>query len=265
MSVLNVKGIIKLPAVSYRAWHVWERDRDTYLRLWRTELWPPFLEPLMYLLAFGLGLGAYVTSIGGQSYLQFIAPGIMAQSAMFAAAFECTYGSFVRMEFQKTFDAIIATPVSIQDVVAGEILWATTRGLIGASAILIVVSLMGLVQWPSAVLMLPLAAISGFMFASIGMVVTSVVPSINSFNYFITLGLTPMFLVSGVFFPLDALPPFFQRLAFLSPLTHVVMPMRAAATGQLSWALLWNVAVVLVLGAVAFSLALRLMSRRLVK
>lgn len=258
-------GQLSLPAVSYRAYRVWQRDRDTYLRLWKTELWPPFVEPLMYLLAFGLGLGVYVASIGGQSYLEFIAPGILAQSAMFAAAFECTYGSFIRMEYQKTFDAIIATPVSIEDVVAGEILWGTTRGLFSGFAIFVVISLMGLVQWPAALLTLPVAALAGFMFASIAMLVTSVAPSINSFNYFITLGLTPMFLVSGVFFPLDRLPPLFQQLAWISPLTHVVIATRALASGQLYWGLLGHIALVVALGAIAFYFALGRMARRLVK
>lgn len=252
-------------AISHRALRVWQRNRDTYLRLWKTELWPPFIEPIMYLLAFGLGLGLYITSIDGQSYLEFIAPGILAQSTMFAAAFECTYGSFVRMEHQKTFDAIIATPVSIEDVVAGEILWGASRGTFSAFAILVVVSAMGLVDWPSAILAVPLAALGGFMFASIAMLITAITPSITGFNYFFTLGLTPMFLVSGVFFPLDRLPAIFQQLAWLSPLTHVVIPIRAVATGDFYWGLLMNVAVVIILGAITFYVALGRMAVRLVK
>ena len=262
---LPVSKWIAVPDLSYRAIRVWQRNCDTYLRLWKTELWPPFVEPVMYLLAFGVGLGLYVTGIGGQSYIEFIAPGILAQSAMFAACFECTYGSFIRMEHQKTFDAIIATPVSIEDVVAGEILWGASRGLLSSFAILVVISVMGLVEWPAAILTLPFAALAAFMFASISMLITAVVPSISSFNYFFTLALTPMFLVSGVFFPLDGLPPVFQQLAWLSPLTHVVIPVRAAASGHLYWGLLWNLAFVGILGAVAFYISLGRMSRRLVK
>ena len=257
--------ILQSSAISHRALRVWQRNRDTYLRLWKTELWPPFIEPIMYLLAFGFGLGVYVTSIGGQSYLEFIAPGILAQSTMFAAAFECTYGSFVRMEHQKTFDAIIATPVSIEDVVTGEILWGASRGAFSAFAILVVVSAMGLVDWPSAVLTLPMAALGGFMFASIAMMITSITPSINGFNYFFTLGLTPMFLVSGTFFPIDGLPAILQQLAWLSPLTHVVIPVRAIASGDLYWALLINVAVVIAIGLITFYIALGRMAVRLVK
>lgn len=251
--------------ISYRAFRVWQRDRDTFLQLWKTEFWPPFVEPILFLLAFGLGLGVYVGGIGGQNYLNFIAPGILAQSVMFAAAFECTYGTYGRMVWQKTFDGILATPLSADDVVAGDMLWGATRGLISAAAILIIISVMGLVQWPSALVMLPLALLSGLMFASIAMIVTAVVPSFNEFNYFFTLGITPMFLVSGVFFPLDALPAVFQSLAWISPLTHSVRLIRAAATGEWQLDLLINLLIVVLITLVGCVVALRLMRRRLLK
>src|SRR3990172_844416 len=105
---------IPVPSLSYRLFRVWQRDRDVYLRLWMTELWPPFVEPVLFLLALGVGLGAYVSNIGDGSYLQFLAPGMLAQSVMWAATFECTYSSYFRMEYQKTFDAIISTPLNIE-------------------------------------------------------------------------------------------------------------------------------------------------------
>lgn len=252
-------------AVSYRALHVWRRNLDVLVRLWKTELWPPFVEPVLQILALGFGLGAYVTSINGLSFIQFLAPGFIASGVMFTAAFECTYASFVRMEFQKTFDAIIATPANVEDVIAGEMFWGAARGVFAAIVVLIVISAFSLV--PSAlgaVLAVPVAALEGLMFASIAMAFTAIAPAIDTFNYLITLGLTPMFLFSGIYFPLENLSPPLQAAAWFSPLTHAVRPIRALALGAPEpafWGdLLWMAALTFVL----FNVALYLMKRRLV-
>jgi lipooligosaccharide transport system permease protein len=252
-------------SVSYRALRVWQRNRDVFVRLWRTESWPPFVEPVLNLVALGLGLGAYVASINGQSYLQFIAPGIVASSVMYASSFECLFGSFVRMEFQKTFDAIIATPVSIEDVIVGEMLWGATRGFVAAVGVLVVVIALGLVPPSTLPIALLIALLAGLMFSSLALIFTALVPSINSFNYYITLGITPMFLFSGVFFPLDRLPPIVQSLAALSPLTHVVNPLRAAAAGQFTLAQALDLVLVAALALIFGVTAVALMRRRLIK
>ncbi len=198
---------------SYRALRVWQRNHDVFLKLWRSEVPGFFAEPLVILLAMGVGLGAYVALSDNIDYIEFIAPGIVAAYAMFSASSECTYGSFVRMKFQRTFDAIITTPLSMEDVVAGEILSGATRSLMTAIAVLIVVSAFGLVHSPWALLVLPLALLTGLMFASIALFFTSVAPSIYSFNYYFTLFITPMFFFSGVFFPLDSFPEFSLDIA----------------------------------------------------
>lgn len=251
--------------VSYRALRVWQRNFDTYLRLWATELWPPLIEPLLFLIALGYGLGSYVAPVEGQNYLQFLAPGILAQAALFAAAFECLYGSFVRMDYQRTFEAMIATPVSIGDVITGEILWGTTRGTISAVAVLLMAAALGLLPSPLAPLSLLVAIIGSFVFAAIGLVFTAVAPSINFFNYAYTLFLAPMFLFSGVFFPISKLPDFAQRVAWFSPLTHMVTPTRDIVSGRLEAAILWDSVWLLVLGLAAYYLALLLMRRRHIK
>jgi lipooligosaccharide transport system permease protein len=184
-------------SVSYRSLRLWQRNRDVFFKLWRSEVPGFFAEPIMMLLAMGFGLGTYVALDDGQRYVEFIAPGIIAAYAMFSASFECTYGSFMRMKHQKTYDSIIATPLSIDDVSAGEILWGATRSLITACVILVVVAAFGLVDSPWAVLVLPMAALTGLMFSSIALFFTSVAPSIYSFNYYFTLFITPMFFVSG--------------------------------------------------------------------
>jgi lipooligosaccharide transport system permease protein len=251
--------------VSMRSWRVWQRNRDVFLKLWRSETPGIFAEPLMILLAMGLGLGAYVTLENSEKYIEFIAPGIVAAYAMFSASFECTYGSFIRMEYQKTYDAIITTPVNIEDVVAGEVLWGATRSLITAVVVLIVVSAFGLVSSPWALLALPLAILAGLMFGSIALFFTSIAPAVYSFNYFFTLFITPMFFFSGIFFPLDGFPEIVQKLVWIAPLTPVANLMRAVVSGQPGDGAWWGLAIILGYTVVLFPLALYKMKRRLLK
>jgi len=248
---------------SYRSLRVWQRNRDVFFKLWRTEVPGFFAEPILILLAMGVGLGTYVAL--GQSYLEFIAPGIVAAYAMFSASSECTYGSFVRMKFQRTFDAIIATPVNMEDVVAGEIFWGATRSLLTTLAILIVIAAFGLVHSPWALLTIPISVLAGLMFSSIALVVTSVAPTIYTFNYFFTLFITPMFFFSGVFFPLDAFSPTVQKLCWISPLTPVANLSRALVSGHPGDGAWWGLAIIIGLTAVFFPLALFMMRRRLLK
>jgi lipooligosaccharide transport system permease protein len=248
---------------SYRSLRVWQRNRDVFFKLWHTEVPGFFAEPVLILLAMGVGLGTYVV-LGG-SYLEFIAPGILAAYAMFSSASECTYGSFVRMKYQRTFDAIITTPVNMEDVVAGEIFWGATRSLLTTLAILIVIAAFGLVHSPWALLTIPLSVLAGLMFSSIALVVTSVAPTIYTFNYFFTLFITPMFFFSGVFFPLDAFSSTVQKLCWISPLTPVANLSRALVSGHPGDGAWWGLAIIIGLTAVFFPLALFMMRRRLLK
>jgi lipooligosaccharide transport system permease protein len=248
---------------SYRSLRVWQRNRDVFFKLWHTEVPGFFAEPVLILLAMGVGLGTYV--VLGSSYLEFIAPGILAAYAMFSSASECTYGSFVRMKYQRTFDAIITTPVNMEDVVAGEIFWGATRSLLTTLAILIVIAAFGLVHSPWALLTIPLSVLAGLMFSSIALVVTSVAPTIYTFNYFFTLFITPMFFFSGVFFPLDAFSSTVQKLCWISPLTPVANLSRALVSGHPGDGAWWGLAIIIGLTAIFFPLALFMMRRRLLK
>ncbi len=248
---------------SWRFIRVWQRNRDVFFRLWHSEA-PGFVaEPIIVLLAMGLGLGAYVGLVDGQKYIEFIAPGVIAAYAMFSASFECTYGSFVRMEYQRTYDAIIATPLSVEDVTAGEIFWGATRSFMTGTIILVIAAAFQLVPSPWAVLVPVLAFLEGIMFASIAILFTSIVPAIYSFNYYFTLFITPMFLLSGVFFPLSSFPPIVQTLSWIAPLTPVVHLTRALVNGEFHTGLLWALAIIIVLSAVFFSISLVTMRRRL--
>ena len=247
-----------------RAFRVWQRNFTVYTKLYKSSLALNFVEPILYLAALGLGLGAFVKEINGVPYIKFIAPGIIASSSMFAAIYECTYGTYVRMTYQKTFDAILSTPVNVDDLIAGELIWGATKSLLYGTIIIIVISLFGLVDSPFIILVVPILFISGLIFAEISVIFTAVVPGIDSFNYFYTLLMTPMFLFSGIFFPLDNLPPVVLKIAFFTPLYHLVNICRAFASGKLafcSWDIAWIFVVVVLLYAYPF----RLMRRRIVK
>lgn len=248
---------------SWRFIRVWQRNRDVFFRLWHSEA-PGFVaEPIIILVAMGLGLGAYVGLVDGQRYIEFIAPGIIASYAMFSASFECTYGSFVRMEYQRTYDAIITTPLSVEDVIAGEIFWGATRSLMTGTAILIIAAAFQLVPSPWAVFIPVVSFLEGIMFASIAILFTSVAPAIHTFNYYFTLFITPMFFFSGVFFPLTSFPEIVQRLSWIVPLTPVVRLTRALVSGEIHLDLLWSLALIIVLGAIFFAISLVTMRRRL--
>lgn len=247
-----------------RAFRVWQRNFTVYTKLYKSSLALNFIEPVLYLAALGLGLGAFVKEINGVTYIKFIAPGIIASSSMFAAIYECTYGTYVRMTYQKTFDAILATPVNLYDLVAGELMWGATKSLLYGTIIIIVISIFGFVDSPLIILAVPLLLISGLIFAEISVIFTAIIPGIDSFNYFYTLFMTPMFLFSGIFFPLDNLPPLVSKIAFFTPLYHLVNICRGLASGSLtlcSWDIVWIVAVAILLAPYPF----RLMRRRIIK
>lgn len=251
--------------ITGRVRSVWQRNLDAFLRTYRVNFIPPFIEPVLYLLALGFGLGTYIETVDGIPYPVFIAPALVSISVMYSSFFECTYSSFVRMYYQKTFDAIIATPVSIDEVIAGEMLWGATRGMIYATLMLPVLLIFGVVAMPSSLLLIPFAFLAGLLFASIGMCFTAITPGIDALNYPSFLFITPMFLFSGTFFPLDLLPEPIQYFALAAlPLTHVVSINRAITLPAFSPMNLLSLAWIAVATVLFFLLAIRLMRRRLI-
>ena len=239
------------------ALRVWQRHLTVYTKLYKSSFALNFAEPILYLTAMGLGLGAFVPAINGMPYINFIAPGIIASSSMFAAIYECTYGTYVRIVFQKTFDAILATPIGIDDLIAGEMIWGATKSILYGTTIIIVIAAFGLVASPLIVLVIPLLLISGLIFAEISLIVVAKVPGIDSFNYFYTLFMTPMFLFSGIFFPLDGMPAIVARIAYFTPLYHLVNICRAFAAGSFFAVvhdIIWLLAVVVILSPLPFKL-----------
>jgi lipooligosaccharide transport system permease protein len=257
--------MLSLPRVTRRAWMVWHRNLTVFTRTWQVNFFPPLVEALLYLFAIGMGIGSYVKEIGGVPYVTFIAPAILAIAVMNSAFFECTYGSYVRMYYQKSFDAMIATPLSIEDVIAGEILWGATRSVIYVVIMLPVLAAFGVVSLPASLLAIPLAFLGGLMFAGIAMCFTAITPSIDTLNYPSFLFITPMSLFSGTFFPLTLLPVLLQYLALtLLPLTHLVAIMRMFTQAAVSPALLLHLAWIATVTVICCIAAINLMRKRLI-
>jgi lipooligosaccharide transport system permease protein len=240
-----------------RAFRVWQRHWLVYTKLYKTSFALNFAEPALYLVAMGLGLGSFVKDIHGQPYIKYIAPGIVASSSVFAAVYECTYGTYIRMTFQKTFDAILATPVNLNDLIAGELIWGATKSVIFGITIAIVITLFGLVESPLIILVIPCIFLGGLIFAELSIIFCAIVPGIDSFSYFYTLFMTPLFLFSGIFFPLDSMPRLVADIAFFTPLYHLVIVCRAFTSGSVTSALgsiIWLIVTVVVLAPFPFKL-----------
>jgi lipooligosaccharide transport system permease protein len=244
---------------------VWRRNWDVFFRTYKVNFLPPVIEPVLYLLAIGYGLGFFVGEIDGVPYVRYIAPALLAISMMNSAFFECTYSSYVRMYYQKTFDAIITTPLSIDDVIAGELLWGATRSLIYTTVMLIVLIIFGVVDLPASILVLPFSFFAGLLFATIALCFTAITPSIDALNYPSFLFITPMFLFSGTFFPLSVLPSIIQVLAIiLLPLTQLVIVTRSLTLTTLSPLFFYSLVWIAVVTIIFFLLSSWLMRRRLI-
>ena len=257
------------PPLSRRFIRVWQRNATAYRQSWKISFIPPLLEPLFYILAFGLGLSGLVGAIRTQgeeiSYVRFIAPALVAITVMNSAFFENTYSSFVRMYYYRTFDAMMATPLTVEEIITGEIVWGATKAVTATAIMMAVLSCFGLIRYPEGLLLLPLAFLGGLAFGSAGMVCTAVVANIDLFNLPVFLFITPMFLFSGTFFPLENFPAWAQHAAALMPLTHLVNLARAFSYGRIDAAAFSAVGYLAAFTAVVFPIALRRMRKRLIK
>ena len=235
-----------------------------YRRTWKMNILPNFFEPVFYLLSIGIGVGAYITRMGGTSYMEFLAPGLVCVAAMNGASFEVTYNIFVRLTFEKTYDAMLTTPIQPDDVLFGEILWAVTRSCIYGGCFFIVLALFGLTPFPASLMALPLIPLAGLLFATIGMTFSLRIPNIDLFSFYFTLFLTPLFLFSDIFFPLEErLSKNWLWVAEILPLLHPVRMARAAFRGAASPVILWDLAYIIGLSMLLLALARRTVRKRL--
>ncbi len=245
------------------ALRVWQRNATVYKRTWKLNILPNFFEPVLYLFGMGLGLGTYINEMEGLTYIQFLAPGLLVSSIMWGASLETTYNVFVKMNFDRIYDGILSTPVNPKDLALGELLWGATRGTIYGGAFLSVLFIFGIgLQW-GILLIFPLLFIIGFLFATIGLLFTSMIKEIELFNYFFTLFLTPLFLFSGIFFPMSELPATVQIIAWFTPLYHGVELSRGIFNQLWTIELLGHFLWILAVTALNTIISLRSIHRRL--
>lgn len=244
---------------------VWKRNRDVFIKLFWVNFFLPLLEPLFYVFAFGYGLGAFVKDIDGMPYKVFITPAIISMASLNSSFFYTTYSSFVKMIFQKTFDAIIVTPVSIEDVVIGEILWGATRGIVSGIIVMFVFIVLGLIRPFHFMIFLPLICVLSFTFSALGMFFTATVKSIESFNFPIFLYFTPMMFFSGTFFPLSHVNEnivLVSRIIF--PLSFSIDAIRSSYV-DFSIIKMLKGFIPLIHGLFFFFISIKLMSKKLIK
>jgi len=256
---------VAYPTLAHRLFSVWYRHTRVYTKNLLSNGLPPFLEPLLFLLGVGLGLGKYITeSMEGLAYIEFLGTGLLVTTAMFTAAYECTFGTFIRLEYEKVYDGMLAAPITVNNLVVGEIIWAGTKGLFFSFAVLCILTGFGITHLPQSLLAPPVGFLTGMMFASISLLVTSFVKTINHFNFYLTGFISPMFFFSGVVFPVSNLPPSVRVVAEVIPLTHSVRLVRAACTSSYHLSLLGDLAYIAVFVAIVGSLAVRRLQGRLV-
>ncbi len=244
---------------------IWQRN----LLVWRKLAIPSMLgnlgEPLIIMLGLGYGLGALMPEFAGVSYIVFIASGMACSSTMNTATFETLYSAFSRMHVQKTWEAIMNAPMTLEDVVLGELAWGMTKATLSGIAILLVSFALGLLHSPSALAILAVLPLVGLTFGALGLVVCALSPSYDFFMYYFTLMITPMTMLCGVYFPIDRLPELLQLWAQLLPLTHAVALVRPLFLGEAPSAVLLHVLVLLAYAVAAFYAAAILFRRRLSK
>jgi lipooligosaccharide transport system permease protein len=250
---------------SFRWFPVWQRNFLVWRKLALPSILGHLADPLIYMLGLGYGLGAMLPSVDGQPYIGFLAAGTVCASTMNAATFEALYSSFSRMHVQKTWDAILNTPLGLPDVVAGELIWAATKSLFSGVAILLVISILGLTHGPLLFWVLPAIVLTGLAFAGLGLIWNALAPSYDFFMYYFTLFITPMTLISGVFFPTDQLPGWLAAIGQILPLAQGVALIRPLLAGQVPANALLHIGVLLVTAGLAYVVALRLTRRRLLK
>ncbi|MFA9430478.1 ABC transporter permease [Egicoccus sp. AB-alg2] len=245
-----------------------ERNVLAYRQAWLVFV-SGLVEPVFYLFAVGVGIGGLVGDVPGPDgqpvpYGVFVAPALLASSAMNGAVLESTFNVFGKLKWGKLYDAVLVTPMEPRDIAVGELTWALLRGGVYACGFLVVAWLSGLVVSPWAVLALPAAVLIGFGFGGIGLLVTTYLKSWQDFDL-ITMALLPLFLFSATFYPIDVYPPALQPIVLLSPLTHGVELVRSLMLGDLRLALLGHAAVFVVLGLVGLRIATRRFAALLLK
>ena len=261
MSVQAPRRITPLGKLTpFRAHRIWEHNYIVYRRIWKV-VFGGFFEPVFYLFSIGIGIGALVGNVTGSggipvSYSAFVAPALMAASAMNGSVIETTFNIFFKLKFQKVYEGVLTTPMQPMDIAIGEIGWALLRGVLYSTAFIVVMFVMGLATSFVALLAIPAATLVGFAFGSVGLAASTYMRSWQDFDL-VSLVTMPMFLFSGTFYPLDVYPPLIQNLAKISPLYHGTELLRGFTLGVLDWSMIGHAMFLIVMGLVGALVAAR--------
>ena len=259
MSVQAPSRITPLGRVTpFRAQRIWEHNYVVYRKLWKV-VFSGFFEPVFYLFAVGIGVGALVGDVQGPGgnlvpYAAFVAPAMMAASAMNGAVIETSFNIFFKLNYQKVYEGVLTTPMQPSDIAIGEIGWALFRGALYSTTFIIVMFVMGLATSPWALMAVPAATLVGFAFGAAGMATVTYMRSWQDFDL-VTLVTMPLFLFSGTFYPLDVYPPLIQNVAKISPLYHGTELLRGFTLGVLDWSMLGHAAFLVVMGLIGAAIA----------
>lgn len=252
------------PGFLRRVMSVWYRHMRVYTSELVGNAIPPFLEPLLFIAGIGLGLSKHIGLIGDLNFLQFMSSGILVTSAMFTSAFECTYGTYFRLETEGDYDGMLGTPLTANDLVIGEIFWSGTKGFFFTLSVLVILYIFDLVPIGFSLLTPFVGFLTGLMFATLSLFITSFTKSMTQFNFYFTGFLSPLFYFSGVFFPVSDLPGIVRGIAEALPLLHSVRLVRSLCFGEFSNVLLWDLAYIVIFVTVFGIISVRSMRRRLI-
>lgn len=244
---------------------VMTRDMTVFTRNWKTTTFSSIVEPTIYLLAFGFGFGALISSINGMDYEQFVGTGVVATAVLFSSAFPGMYGTFFKYRFQRTYDAFLAAPVDVEEIVSAEIMWIGIRAGVYGNAPLLVAIAFGLDPLPTALLVPLICFVTGCAFVAFGIAIAGTADSIDNFSYITSGLLTPMFLTAGTFFPISSFPAAIETIAYFNPLYHCVQLVRdVVVLGIDPLADLFHLAVLVAFGVAMWLIAIRQIRRKLI-
>jgi lipooligosaccharide transport system permease protein len=243
---------------------VMTRDVVLFKRYWKATTFSSIVQPTIYLLAFGLGFGSLVHSVGHIKYVPYVATGVVATAVLFSSAFPGMFNTFIRWQFQRTYDALLAAPVDVEELVTAEILWISIRSGVYGLAPLVVGIAFGLKPEPGMLLVPLIGFVTGFGFAAFGVLIAAVAKTIDNFNYVTSAVLTPMFLVAGTFFPISALPHGLRTIAQFNPLYHCVSLVRDVSLNTFVTADFGHIAVLIAFAIVMWRLAIWRLQARLI-
>jgi lipooligosaccharide transport system permease protein len=256
-------ALLRPPELSLRWTAVWRRNQLVWRKLAIASVLGNIADPLLYMVALGFGIGAFVPEVDGMKYIAFLGTGMVCQSAMFTSSFEAMYSAFSRMHVQRTWDAIINAPISLDDVLFAEWVWAASKAVMSTTAILAVIIALGFGHTWFAPWIIPLGFLVGLTFGGFGLVMNALAPSYEFFTYFFTLVLTPGLLLSGVFFPVGQMPAALQAVANLLPLKHAIDLARPLLQDRVPADITLHLAVLVAYACTAYYVALVLTRRRL--